>query len=150
LTQVVPLTIFWMCLIKASLPNVKTATVAVVVLGAQFFQLFVPNQFGFTYVQTVLMLAFSLNQLNRPTKEKDFSYALYAALVGLPVTMVGWMESTQCSAFVMDYLYGHVVYDAYIPCSMLVWYLTCYHRAVRANYETSSSISSTMDQKKKV
>jgi hypothetical protein len=147
LTQIVPLTFFWITLIKASLPNVKTVTVAVVVMAAQFFQLLVPNQFGFTYVQTVLMLAFSLNQLNRPVQEKDFSYAMYAAVVGLPVTMVGWMESTQCSAFVMDYLYGHVVYDVYIPCSMLVWYLTCYHRAVRAN-ETSSSTSG-MDKKKK-
>jgi hypothetical protein len=54
--------------------------------------------------------------------EKDFSYALYPVLVGLPLsTFLGWLESTRSPAFVMDsYLYGRdVVYDAFIPCSML-------------------------------
>lgn len=143
--SVVPLTFFWLALIKASLPNKSLATVAVTATVAQFLQLVVPGQLGFTYVQTVLMLAFSLNQLARPVQEKDFSYALYPVLVGFPLTVVGWMESTQCSAFVMDWLYGHVVYDAFIPCSMLVWYLSCYSRAVRTN----SSSSMSADKKKK-
>jgi hypothetical protein len=146
-TSAVPYTFFWMTLLKASLPNKSTATVAVVAVLAQFLQLFVPGQLGFTYVQTVLMMAFSLNQLARPATEKDFTYALYPVAVGFPLTLVGWMESTQCSAFVMDWFYGHVVYDAFIPSAMFVWYLACYSHAVSANKETSSTSSST-DKKK--
>merc|ERR1719215_259494 len=88
-----------------------------------FFQFFFPSRFGFTYVQTVLLLLFSTNQLLLPAEEKGRSYALFGIIVSFPVSLVGWVESTQCSVFVKDYLYGHLVYDAYIPCSMLFWYL---------------------------
>jgi hypothetical protein len=147
--QQLPYLVFWLTLIKASLPNVKIVWVVLVAIVAQFLQLFVPTQFGFTYVQTVLMVAFSLNQLARPKSDKDFSYALYPAAVGFPLSMTGWMESTQCSNFVMDWLYGHVVYDAYIPCSMLLWYLTCYRRACNAtSYSTTSTAVDTSGKEK--
>jgi hypothetical protein len=148
-TKQLPLTFFWLTLIKASLPNKSLVTVLTVAVVAQFLQLFVPGQLGFTFVQTVLLLAFSLNQLARPVSEKDFSYALYPVLVGFPLTVVGWMESTQCSAFVMDYLYGHVVYDAFIPCSMLVWYLACYSRAVLGGNVNGNVNTTTSTDKKK-
>jgi hypothetical protein len=72
-TTQLPLTFFWLTLIKASLPNKSLVTVLAVAVLAQFLQLFVPGQLGFTYVQTVLLLAFSLNQIARPAQEKDFA-----------------------------------------------------------------------------
>jgi len=109
-----------------NLKNSQIVVAAAIVVAAQ---LFIPNIFGFTFTQTILMLAFSINQLCRNVKEKDFAYAMYPTLVGLPLTMVGWMESTQCTNFVRDMFYGHLVYDAFIPISMLVWYCWCYARA---------------------
>ena len=91
----------------------------------------ITGKFDFTYVQTVLMTCFSFKELlQRPRAEKEnISYPLFAAIVTLPLSYVGWMETTQCSSFVRDYLYGHVVYDAYIPISILMWYLLCYAHA---------------------
>lgn len=116
---------FWITLLKAVMPYVKWN---IIILGAVLSvvgNILVPPQLGFTYVQTVLLVAFAVNQLLRPMIEKDFHYAVYAWVVGLPLLAVGWMESTQCTAFVQSYLYGHVVYDAFIPLSIMVWYGLC-------------------------
>jgi len=129
--SLLPLVVFWLTLIKASMPNIAAKWVVLTAAAAEVGLLFVPGNFGFTYVQTVLMLAFSLNQLARPAKEKDFSYAAYAVILSVPVTVMGWLESTLCSVFVKDWLYGHVLYDAYIPAALLAWYLSCYWVAIK-------------------
>jgi hypothetical protein len=120
--------VFWAMLLKASMNNIQIKYLIPCVLVAMVGNALVPGNFGFTYVQTILLLAFSMNQLLRPSSEKDYFYATYPLFVGFPLTLVGWMESTQCSNFVRDYMYGHVVYDAYIPIATLVWYLVCYAR----------------------
>lgn len=122
-----PTLIFWVPLMKAAMSNVSLPKVVPLCIAASFVNLLFPRQFGFTYVQTVLMIAHSLNQLARPAVEKQFEYALYACLVSVPVVLVGWMESTQCDNFVMD-LGGHLLYDAYIPVSMIVFYIACFLR----------------------
>lgn len=124
----IPQLVFFFFLLKASMPNVSYWNVFLFALLARLVELLTPLQFGFTYVQTVLLLAFSVNQLVRPQHEKDFHYTLYPIIVSLPLTFVGWMESTQCSSFVKDYLYGHLAYDAYIPIAMLLWYSLCIGR----------------------
>lgn len=128
---VIPILIFWTCLLRASLPNVSLVWIGISAVVAQVGIALVPGNFGFTYVQTVLMISFSLNQLARPCSEKEnFSYAAYAVIVTVPVTLVGWLESTQCTRFVKEWLYGHVVYDAFIPVAVLFWYGVCYREAV--------------------
>lgn len=129
LMQILPGLIFWLTLLKASMSHSSNITVAAASVAAFVANLFVQGRFGFTFVQTILLLAFSANQLNRPKAEKDFSYAMYPLVVALPLTIVGWIESTQCSIFVRDYFYGHVIYDGFIPASVLVWYLLCYANA---------------------
>ncbi|KAL7563941.1 hypothetical protein ACA910_017556 [Epithemia clementina (nom. ined.)] len=124
----IPGTLFWLGLIKASGPNMNIFTAIVVSLAAMLGQLFVPKYFFFTYVQNVLMLSYSINQLSRKRNEKDFMYATHAMIVGFPVTMVGWMESTQCTAFVKEKFFGHLVYDGFIPFAFLTWYIVCYLR----------------------
>jgi len=123
----IPGFIFWNGLLKATMPDFENSIVAELAVLAQIFGLLIPGQFGFTYVQTVLMVLFALNQLVQ--KEKGFAYATYSAMVGFPVILIGWMESTQCSNFVKDRLYGHVVYDASIPILILFWYAVCYMHA---------------------
>ena len=123
-----PLLVFWLGLIKASAPNLSSLSIVGLSLASLLGQMFVPQYFGFTYVQTVLMLVQSINQLSRKKQEKDFMYAVNPILVGIPVTLVGWMESTQCTSFVKDKLYGHLVYDGFIPFGMLTWYVVCYLR----------------------
>eukprot|EP00978_Attheya_sp_CCMP212_P011261 scaffold27679_cov49-Attheya_sp.AAC.3 len=129
--SVIPLVLFWLTLLKGTMPNVKKwSTVATIMVPVFIVQMFIPNQFGFTYVQTVLFVAFSGNQLAlKPDKKDNIAYALYPVVVGFPVTLVGWMESTQCTAFVRDFFYGHLIYDAYIPVAMLFWYVFCYLQA---------------------
>jgi hypothetical protein len=118
--------VFWLFLLKAILPKISHGLVAALAFLIMAVQLFVPQVFGFTFVQTVLLVLYSVAQIMRPVEEKGYSYALYAGLVGFPLVMVSILESTLCSSFVKDWLYGHVVYDAYIPASILAWYLLCH------------------------
>jgi hypothetical protein len=46
-------------------------------------------------------------------------------IVALSLSVVGWVESTMCSSTVIQ-IGGHLIYDSYIPISMLGCYLCCY------------------------
>ena len=81
--------------------------------------------FGFTYTQTVLMLSFSINQLGKAKDDKGFAYQSYATIVSIGVPLVGWLESTMCSSFVI-YIGGHLIYDGFIAAATLVFYLHYY------------------------
>lgn len=125
---------FWLGLLFASMPESSKKLIAGLAVVTQLCQGMLPVHFGFTYVQSVLMLANCLDQLNLPSKEKaQFWYATNPWMVGLPVTLIGWMESTNCTAFVRDNLYGHVVYDGYICVSLMVWYITCIIQAKQSS-----------------
>jgi hypothetical protein len=122
--------LIWLPLMKATLPNAPLAVVAVSAWVANGVVTSLPSKMGFAAVQTILLVAFSLNQLLRPRVEKmDLHYSLFAWMVSFPVTLVGWMESTQCTAFVRNALYGHVVYDAYISLSAIAFYMLCIRNA---------------------
>lgn len=117
--------VFWLLLLKAAMPqsNMMRAVLPVAIfswLGA----LCIKASFQFTFVQTVLLIAFAINQLCRPKEEKGFAYLMYGAF-GFPVAIVGWLESTMCSSIVIQ-LGGHLLYDGYIAVSALAFYLTCY------------------------
>jgi len=130
--ELLPAAVFWWFLVKSSCGySLDSSKVAAVVAVGMSIQMFVPRMYAFTYVQTFLMAAFALDQTMRPRAEKDsLAYALYPVVVSVPVTLMGWAESTMCTRFVRDNLYGHLAYDANIPVSMLVWYLACYFHAI--------------------
>jgi hypothetical protein len=134
--------LFWIFMFKAAMPNIRFSWITLLSVVVGYTQIWVPQIYGFTYTQTVLLLAFSINQLARPRAEKDWAYALYPVFVGLPLIVVGWMESLACHDWVGPYLYGHVVYDAYIPLAMMAWYTTLYLR----NTSTASRSSSKVKQ----
>jgi len=121
--------IFWMGLLRGSMPMVSWKAIAPLSIIAVSLNIFVRDQFAFTYVQTVLLFAFSFNQLCRPGKEKraSFEYALFPMVTALPLIAIGWLESTQCDAFLVG-IGGHLVYDAYIPISLIVFYLICWKK----------------------
>jgi hypothetical protein len=119
---------FWAAFLKAAMFNVDTGKILFMVLPVTYAQLFIPMKYSFTYSQTVLLLAFSLNQLSRPVEEKDWSYASHPIFIGLPVLALSWFESLACQSIVRDYLYGHVAYDVYIPVATMAWYYWNYQR----------------------
>lgn len=122
------LLVFWLGMTKAcfaswkSIPGIVLLAVTITV----FHSLAVPNAFGFTFVQTILLLLFSSDQMMQDRSSKGLEYFTYPLMMGLPLTLVGWMESMYCTSFVKDKLYGHLAYDAYIPISSLVWYIMIY------------------------
>lgn len=134
LQYVLPIWIFWFCLLppvfkKMNQEHETSGLVALAATLTTLLHLFVPSVLAFTYVQTVLMVCFSITQLlgqgSRGTKN-NMAYATYPIVIGFPLTLIGWMEATRCTAFVRDRFYGHVAYDAYIPLSGMTWYLLMY------------------------
>lgn len=147
--SILPLAAFWFFLSKASMPQVSNVSIVLAASLATVRHIYTPNDFGFTYVQTILMLQFAINQLSRPASEKDLSYFLYPAMVGLPLTLVGWMESTMCTTMVKDWLYGHLAYDAYIPLAMMAWYAVVHRTATTtATATTTSNVDDPTTMKK--
>jgi len=87
-------------------------------------QLFIPIQFSFTYVQTIILLLASINDLSIDKKHKDIYYTLKAGIVNLPIGLVGWLESYSCDN-ILIYIGGHLWYDCTIPISIITYYLLC-------------------------
>ena len=121
----VVLFVFWYALIKAAYSHggnhLRWATnslIHTVVLGWA-----IPMNHSFTYVQTTLMLIASMSELNIP--DKDTYYDIKAALVHLPLTIVGWIESIYCDSFVKR-IGGHLIYDTTIPLSVISYHYVIY------------------------
>ena len=126
LKQVGWLFFFWIMLLKATMTNVSFLKITPLAIASAVVNTLVRPQFGFTFVQTILLVAFSLNQLMRPKEEKGKFYALYPMIIGFPLSMIAWLESTQCSNVVIR-IGGHLIYDAYIPISLSCYYLICWN-----------------------
>ena len=123
-----PFALFFLVLLKSAMPNASWRTILHCTVLSSVCWLFFTTQFGFTYIQTVLFMAFELNQLWRPEQEKKlFVYAVYPILVSIPIGIVGWIESLQCSNGVRE-LGGHMIYDVSIPVCLTVFYLVCWLR----------------------
>jgi len=130
LTQAVGLIVFWLFLLNTTMPKISKKVLIPIAAVCYTGQVYVPLQFSFTYVQTVLLLAFSINQLSRPTNEKQFAYGFYPLISGFPIILIGWLESTCCSRIPLRNIGGHLIYDAWIPVSLIGFYLTCYWTGV--------------------
>ncbi|KAJ1495647.1 hypothetical protein T484DRAFT_1761520 [Baffinella frigidus] len=102
--------------------SVPLPQVAHSLLHSAVLTLFVPPRFGFTYVQTAIMLVFSTTELGRPLSSKDRYFDAYALMVGVPVGFVGWAEALLCESGYRA-MGGHVVYDASISITILAYCL---------------------------
>lgn len=126
--QIIPGVIFWVSLLKSAVPKGSWSGIAALATLSIVSGLFIPKNLGFTYVQTVLFLVFDINEMLKAKEEKNFEYAMYPIIVGIPTGIVGWIESTMCTKGVID-LGGHLIYDAYIPLGLLAFYMICYVRS---------------------
>jgi len=81
-----PYLVFWILLLKATMPTAKMPVILFMTVVSMIGNALIPQRFGFTYVQTVLLLAFSVNQLLRPLNEKGVAYALFPIIAGFPVS----------------------------------------------------------------
>jgi len=148
--QFTPFVIFWIFMLKAATPKSSTATIIGLAIVSMIGSFGFPTSFGFTYVQSVLFAIFSWDELwNKPVAEKQFEYALYPWIVGLPLAAIGWMESTQCSKSVI-FLGGHLIYDSYIPLSIMLFYMICWLRSSVQHPTTATSNNSNNKSKSKV
>ena len=111
---------FWFALLRATMPNANFKSTFTVATISCVVNTKVAPQFGFTFVQTVLMLSAALNQLKLPDKEKGYTYFCFSLIVALPVGFVGWLESLTCSNFLIKYG-GHMLYDGGICLSTLIF-----------------------------
>lgn len=119
-TRILILMGFWVALLMAAMPNSnRKFTFALATISCVANSIVLP-QFSFTFVQTILMLAAALNQLNLPDEEKGYTYFWFSLIVAFPVGFVGWLESLTCSNFLIEYG-GHMVYDGSICLSVLIF-----------------------------
>merc|ERR1712166_118191 len=80
---------------------------------------FIPAQFGFTYVQTVLFFVSALSGMARTNK--DYYYDLSTIIVSIPVGLAGWLEAITCEYFLIHYG-GHFVYDMTINIGLFTYF----------------------------
>lgn len=120
--------IFWFPMMKSFLDQLHSIVVfllslLVVLIG----QVFVPDLYGFMYVQTVITIIFAYQQLLQPRHDKEhYSYALFA-FITLPLSIIPWFESMACSNWFVKYG-GHVLYDVAIPVLLSLVYVLCWKR----------------------
>jgi len=131
-TKLITGLVFWFPMIKSFLDQLNSAAVlalslAVVLIG----QTFVPDLYGFMYVQTVISIIFAYQQLLQKKEEKEhYAYMLFASIT-LPLSIIPWFESMACSQWFMS-LGGHVLYDAAIPLLLSAAYVGCWWRERRS------------------
>lgn len=138
-----PILLFWLAILKQVVPKASWSGVFGMALISVGLSSVVPQKFGFTYVQSVLNLASTANEMLRSKSQKGFQYAMYPIMVSIPLGIVGWIESTMCTKGVID-IGGHLIYDAYIPLGLLAFYILCYLR----NPDSVPDTSPTGDKKK--
>jgi hypothetical protein len=114
---------FWYGFIRAILIKLSAEKQVLISICIAFFQLFLPIRFGFTYVQTILLVLSSVHDLYIPKNKKDIYYTLKACIVNVPIGIVGWIEAYSCNV-VLIYMGGHIWYDCTIPISILLYYST--------------------------
>jgi hypothetical protein len=125
--------LFWLAMLKMIMPHVRMPSIVILSILVIIAQAYMPQIYGFTFTQSVLIVAFGINQLARPVIEKDWAYALFPAFVTIPLLVVGWMESLSCEDWVGPYFLGHVAYDTSIALGMMAWYTTLHWYASSAN-----------------
>lgn len=148
--QIIVVSFFWISLLKGALPKQSlTKTIIPMTVVTMILQSHVPGQYDFTYVQTILLLSSSLSELLRPAEEKiTIQYGLFPMMVALPLGVVAWIESTQCSKFVLD-IGGHLIYDGYIVVSLIGYFLTCLFENKVNNRSITNTNIAKMDSKVK-
>ena len=102
---------FYMFFLSISLIP-KSHRITLSILNGSALVALVPQNLGFTYVQSTLLLTAAFYEALEP--EKSPWYNDFSLLVHLPVSIAGWVEGAGCEGWVRG-IGGHVSYDATIP-----------------------------------
>eukprot|EP00457_Paulinella_chromatophora_P014327 gb/GEZN01014739.1/.p1 GENE.gb/GEZN01014739.1/~~gb/GEZN01014739.1/.p1 ORF type:complete len:278 (-),score=22.22 gb/GEZN01014739.1/:101-892(-) len=115
---------FWFVFFRAGVPRASLKLRCLLALPVGLVNLLlVPDRFGFTYVQTVILCAAALGELCRnDKKEEGIEYTRRAWVVSLPVGIVSWVEAFACESFLVK-IGGHLWYDLSIPLSVFAYWL---------------------------
>lgn len=123
---------FWMGSLRAviNLPTHHATVMSIVVLTAQYL-LRVPPELAFTYSQSVILLAGSLDQLSRKgdfySKSNGFLFFV-SSLYHLPLFPLYYLEMFMCSKSILSKLGGHAVYDLYLSLAPFALYYVVIER----------------------
>jgi hypothetical protein len=121
--------LFWMPLVQTYMSNTAKGRVALVAFLCMLGSLFLPTRLGFAYTQSVLFAGLSIDQLLLPASEKGFVYTLWPIMTVIPSAVFSWIEATGCTTYpIMVKFGGHVVYDAFMASSYVLFYLICWLR----------------------
>lgn len=117
--------LFWFPLLRGTLPKMQNQTIAVIASAATYGQGFVKDELGFAYVQTIVNMAFHTSQLMLSPDEKNQREYITMPLANVLPLVVAFNEAFFCDAYFRS-AGGHVLYDASIIISYIIFYLDCY------------------------
>jgi len=129
--------IFWFPLLKAAMPKIENQYVAVLSAFVTYGQGFVKKELGFAYVQTIVNIAFHISQLMLSSDEKNRREYMMMPMANVLPIVVAWNEVLFCDSYFRS-AGGHVLYDASIIVSFIVFYLDCYSFSTKS---TSKSLT---------
>mmetsp|Transcript_296 Transcript_296/g.369 ORF Transcript_296/g.369 Transcript_296/m.369 type:complete len:290 (-) Transcript_296:380-1249(-) len=112
---------FWFGLLKGVLPKVSDKNLVMLSLLVSVGQMpFKANQ-NFMYVQSILVVCFTVASLQLPQIEKNFDY-FAMAFAGMIISFVPWIECMACES-IASKVGGHLIFDASIPISLVSAYV---------------------------
>jgi len=117
--------LFWCPLLKAAMPKMEIRSIVVLAAIATSGNLFVKKELGFAYVQTVVNMSSHISQFMRSYEEKNLREYMMIPLSNVLPTVVAWNEILFCDSYFRS-AGGHVLYDASIIISFIVFYLDAY------------------------
>ena len=120
--------LFWLPLLKASMPRVNTFLVAIAAFLATYLPILaggLKKELNFAWIQTVVSIAFHCSELSLPPGEKNRREYMTLPLAGLLPVLVAWNEALFCSAY-FKRVGGHVWYDFSIVASFILQYIDSY------------------------
>lgn len=121
------LTLFWLGFMRTIHTQSTFSFQLLESIIISFIQIrFLPVNLGFTYVQTILLVTATINDLYTQQLKKDYAYNLKSFFINFPIGMVGWLEAITCDNFMISFG-GHIWYDCTIPISIIVYYLFIYY-----------------------
>jgi len=125
--------VFWFPLLTTTMPKMKKQYVLFIASIVTFIQGGLRKELGFAYVQTILSMAFHTSQLMSSTEENNRREYMTLPLSALLPIVTSWNEILFCKSYFRS-MGGHVLYDASIIISYVVFYLDCYR------YHTKNAI----------
>mmetsp|Transcript_12552 Transcript_12552/g.23455 ORF Transcript_12552/g.23455 Transcript_12552/m.23455 type:complete len:298 (-) Transcript_12552:137-1030(-) len=129
--------LFWFPLLKASMPKLSSYAVAALAWAVTYGPVLaggLKKELGFPYTQTVLSVAFHISQLMLSTEEKQRREYMTLPITAMLPVLTAWNEALFCTAYFRS-AGGHVLYDASIVISFIVFYVDSY----RANVMVSAT-----------